>query len=248
MFEGGYPAPLDRGIAVTDWLANYIESLVERDIRSLINVSNLDRFRVFVRLCAARVGKVLNLAGLAADCGIAAGTARQWLSALDTSYITYRLPPFHANIGKRLVKAPKLYFYDTGLAAHLLGVRTGASLATHAQRGTLFENLVVSERLKYDFHQGRRPDLHFYRDHGGREIDLLIGSSAGTLLVEAKSGTTIHHELIAETSRTCGAVEGLIRMPIAGRTLVTGGDESMTRQGISVVGWRKWPGEVSSTS
>ena len=166
--RGGYPALYDRDLAAADWFPNYVATYLERDVRQLIAIRDLTQFHRFVRMCAARSGQLLNLTALGADCGISAVTARDWLSVLEASYLVMRLPPYYRNFGKRLVKTPKLYFLDVGLAAWLLGIREAASIETHAARGALFETYVVSELVKQRFNAGQPADLYFWRDHAGR--------------------------------------------------------------------------------
>ena len=190
LFKGGYPALYDRQVSPQDWFGNYIATYVERDVRQLVAVRDLGQFQTFVKMCAARTGQLLNLASLGADCGISAVTARQWLSVLETSYIVTLLRPHHRNFGKRLVKTPKLYFLDAGLAAWLLGIRTPDTLETHAARGALFETWVVSELYKQRLNAGQPLDLYFWRDSTGYEVDLLIQTAAGLKPIEIKSGST----------------------------------------------------------
>lgn len=190
LLQGGYPALYDRLISPHDWFANYMATYVERDVRQLLAVRELGLFQTFVKMCAARTGQMLNLASLGADCGISAVTARQWLGVLEASYIVTLLRPHHRNFGKRLVKTPKLYFQDTGLAAWLMGIREAATLQTHAARGALFENWVLSELVKQRLHQGLPADLHFWRDSSGTEVDVLVEHASGLLPIEIKSGTT----------------------------------------------------------
>jgi uncharacterized protein len=194
LVRGAYPALLTRAVTAADWQASYIASYVERDVRQISRVADLLQFQRFMRLMAARTGQLLNLNAVANDLGIAQTTARDWLSVLEASYIVFRLPPYHTNFGKRLVKTPKLYFHDTGLAAWLLGIVDPASMATHAMRGAMFENMMISEYLKYCRHHGLNHGLSFWRDNIGTEIDLLI-ERAGTLWpVEMKSGATFPPE------------------------------------------------------
>lgn len=190
LLQGGYPALFDRPVKPGDWFANYIATYVERDVRHLVAVRDLRQFQTFVRMCAARTGQLLNLTSLGADCGISAVTARHWLTVLETSYIVTLLQPHHRNFGKRLVKTPKLYFLDAGLAAWLMGIRDAATLQTHAARGALFETWVIGELVKQRLNQGLPPDLHFWRDSTGHEVDVLIDRPEGLLPVEIKSGAT----------------------------------------------------------
>ncbi len=222
LFAGAYPRvhadALDPGVALADYFATY----VERDLRELIELRQLDAFRRFVRLAAGRVGQLLNLSALAADAGVSAPTSQAWMSLLEASYIVHRLAPWHANLGKRLVKQAKLYFCDVGLAAWLLGVRNAGEIDTHALRGALFENLVVNEFVKHALNQGFAPTLHFFRDSNGLEVDLLVeyGVAPGTIgLVEIKSGQTVQGEWMRPLNR----VASLLGPRVARRMLVHGG-------------------------
>ena len=161
---GFYPRIWREGLSPTQALGDYIGTYVERDLRQLVAVKDLNLFQRFVTLCAGRVGQLLNLNGLSADCGVSHQTARNWLTLLEASYIIFRLPPYFANVSKRLVKSPKLYFYDVGLAAYLLGLENELHVSRDPLRGNLFENMAVMEALKYRVHRGRRTNLHFYRD------------------------------------------------------------------------------------
>ena len=190
LFLGGYPPLFDRELAPQDWFPNYVATYLERDVRQMIAVRDLALFQRFVKMCAARSGQLLNLAALGADCGISAVTAREWLSVLEASYLVMRLPPYHRNFGKRLVKTPKLIFLDTGLLAWLLGIRDATALDTHAARGALFETWVIAEFVKHRLNAGQPPDLFFWRDNVGHEIDLLYETPDGLQAIEIKSGTT----------------------------------------------------------
>ncbi len=194
LVRGAYPALLARPVDPADWHSSYVASYVERDVRQISRVADLLQFQRFMRMMAARCGQLLNLNAVAHDLGIAQTTARDWLAVLEASYIVFRLLPYHTNFGKRLVKTPKLYFHDTGLASWLLGITDAAAMQTHAMRGALFENLLVGEYLKYCRHHGLNHGLYFWRDNIGTEIDLLI-ERAGTLWpVEMKSGATFQSE------------------------------------------------------
>jgi hypothetical protein len=235
LWQGGYPPLYDRALDPADWFASYVATYVERDVRQLLAVKDLGLFQRFVKLCAARTGQLLNLSALGADCGIAHVTAREWLTVLEASYLVALLPPYHRNFGKRVVKSPKLYFLDAGLAAYLLGIRDPASLGIHAQRGALFETLVVSELVKRRFHAGRPADLYFWRDSAGHEVDLLFEGEGGRLqAVEVKSGATF----VPEWAGAAKKWQGLAGDEAAPPWLVYGGDESYTRQGIRVFSWR----------
>ena len=235
--QGGYPRihaeRLDPSVALSDYFATY----AERDLRQLMEVRRLDDFRRFVRLAAGRVGQVLNVHSLAADAGVSDRTARDWLSVLEASHLVWLLPPWHENLGKRLTKAHKLYFCDVGLAAWLIGITQAAQLSSHPLRGALFENLVVMEFVKHALHRGERPDLHFFRDSNGLEVDLLVGNGLppGQLgLVEIKSGQTVSSSWFKPMERVAQAL-GPTR--IGRRMMIYGGSEHQMRQGVEVVGF-----------
>lgn len=174
ILRGGYPAIWTHELDGRDILmGNYYSTYVERDVRTLINIKNLRAFQTFVRLCAGRVGQELNATALSVEVGVSVPTIQQWISLLSASYVIYLLQPYYANIGKRLTKTPKLYFYDTGLAAYLLGINSSEQMATHPLRGNLFENMVVNDIVKYYTNRGQSPNLFYYRDKGGHEVDVL---------------------------------------------------------------------------
>lgn len=234
LFQGGYPPLYDRPLCPNDWLPNYVMTYLERDVRQLLAVRDLSLFQRFLKLCAARTGQLLNLSSLAVDCGISHVTARQWLSVLEAGYLVFLLPPYHRNFGKRLVKTPKLYFLDTGLAAHLLGIRDAATLATHAQRGALFETLVVAEHVKQAFHAGQPADLYFWRDSAGHEVDLLMEQGGQLQAIEIKSGATLASDWFAALQKWQGFAGEEALPP----RLVYGGEGIYQREGVEVLGWR----------
>lgn len=232
MFQGGYPALYDtqRQLDASDWFGNYLTTYVERDVRNLVQVRDLSQFQRFVRLCAARSGQVLNAAALGADAGVSAQTTRQWLSVLETSYLVKLLPPYFNNFGKRLTKAPKLYFLDTGLLCYLLGISHVKALSTHAARGAVFETWAVSELIKARYHQGRAADLYFWRQSDGKEVDVLRETPQGLELIELKSGATVASDWFASLKSFPAAAHS--------KTLIYGGDASYEREGVQVQGWR----------
>jgi uncharacterized protein len=190
IFTGGYPRIYDKQIEPNDFYPFYIQTYVERDIRLLKNIGDLSKFNLFVKLCAGRIGQLLNLSSLANDCGISVSTATAWISLLEASYIVYLLKPDHRNFSKRLVKTPKLYFFDTGLACSLLEIKNSIQLVTHYLKGNLFENLVINEFVKVFFNRGEEPVMSFWRDKTGNEVDLLIDFATGLKAFEIKSGAT----------------------------------------------------------
>lgn len=176
IFTGGYPRIFDSHIPPAQFCKDYIELYVERDVRQLKNIGDLDTFKRFVKLCAGRIGQLLNVQNLADDCGIGATTAKSWLSVLETSFIIFFLQPDYRNFSKRLVKSPKLYFCDTGLACSLLEIQDEGQLSSHYLRGNLFENLVMNRFRKGFLNRGEEPRMSFWRDKSGVEIDLLTRS------------------------------------------------------------------------
>lgn len=235
LLHGGYPPLHDRDLSPGLWFPNYVATYLERDVRQLLEVRHLDQFQRFVKLCAARTGQILNLSALATDCGISHSTAGHWLSVLDASYITFRLPPHFENFGKRLVKRPKLYFLDVGLAAWLLGIRDSGTLNIHAQRSALFETLIVSEFVKQRFNAGQPADLYFWRDNVGHEVDLLFEVSGPLQAVEIKSGATFVSEWLKPARKWQQLAGDRARPP----WLIYGGESSYTRDGASVMSWRQ---------
>ena len=224
IFTGFYPRILDHGLEPRQALGDYFETYVERDVRRLGEIRNLSSFRRFVRLCAGRVGQLVNLTSLGSDAGVSHTTAREWLTVLEASYVIFQLPPFHANIRKRLVKFPKLYFYDVGLAAYLMGIQNAGQVATHPLRGALFENLVIAEVLKHRFNRGRDFNLSFFRDSRGLECDLLYDTGSGIHAIEIKAGATVASDYFTSLNRVAGSVPA-----ISARTVVYGGTDHQTR-------------------
>ncbi|TRX60473.1 ATP-binding protein [Fulvivirga sp. M361] len=190
-YTGFYPRIFDQNIQPNDFYPNYVQTYVERDVRQLTQVSNLNTFSTFLKLCAGRAGQLLNLSELSNDVGISVNTVKSWINILESSYIVFRLYPHYKNFNKRLIKMPKLYFYDTGLLNYLLGIREYAQIQTHFAKGAIFENLIIAELFKQKYHSGKEPNLYFWRDNKGKEIDLLIEHDLQLLIpVEIKSGAT----------------------------------------------------------
>lgn len=194
---GCYPRLFDKKIAPDDYYPAYISTYVERDLRNLKDINDLGKFIRFLKLCAARVGQLLNKSSLANDCGISVPTADSWLSILESSYILFLLKPDHKNYSKRLVKSPKLYFYDTGLASSLLEIKTPAQMNTHYLRGNLFENMVISDFMKNDYNKGIiEPSVSFWRDSIGNEVDLIHRDGDREDAYEIKSAETFNESFL----------------------------------------------------
>ena len=234
LIQGGYPALYDRKITPQDWFSNYVATYVERDVRQLISVRNLGQFQTFLKMCASRTGQLINLTSLGADCGISAVTAKQWLSVLETSYIVTLLRPHHSNFGKRLVKTPKIYFLDSGLAAWLMGIRSAETLETHAARGALFESWVVSELYKKRLNTGLPIDLFFWRDNTGNEVDLIIEKEKGLQPIEIKSGSTY----ASDWSQGLKKWQALAKNRSLEPAILYGGESNFERESLQVWGWR----------
>jgi predicted AAA+ superfamily ATPase len=233
--QGGYPAPVMRGVPIGEWMSSYVGTYLERDVRQISRIGDLLAFQRFMRMLAARTGQLLNLNALAQDLGIAQTTARDWLTVLEASYIVWRLPPYHTNFGKRLVKAAKLYFHDTALACWLLGISTPAMLHIHPMRGALFENMLMTEYLKYCRHFGLMRTMHFWRDHIGNEVDLLIEHAGRIWPVEMKSGATFQSEWLRglSTWRRHAA-----QAPQGGPLLISDAPAAGERDGVTLLPWR----------
>lgn len=234
IFTGFYPRIYDKKIAPVDWYPNYIQTYVERDVRLIKNISDLNVFQRFVRMCAGRIGQMLNLSSLGNDCGITHNTARAWLSILETSYLVFLIRPYYKNFNKRLVKMPKLYFYDTGLACSLLGIQNRQQLETHYLKGSLFESFVLAEIVKNRFNEGLEHNCYYWRDKSGNEIDCLIETGGSLVQVEIKSGKTIVDDFF----------EGLRYWDkLADRNsknlyLIYNGEEDQRRTFATVLGWK----------
>ncbi len=233
LFKGLYPPLYDRELNPSNWYKSYMQTYVERDVRQLLNIKNLSTFQRFLRMCAARVGQLLNLSNLANECGITHNTAKAWVSILEASFIVFLLQPHHRNYNKRLVKTPKLYFYDSGFATWLLGIQNPDQLSIHAMRGSLFEGWIISELVKNRFNQGLESNLYFWRDHTGNEIDVIVEQGEKLIPIEIKSGQTL--------SKT--AFTGLRKwLKLAGDDadqsyLCYGGDDNYKRSETTVLAW-----------
>jgi hypothetical protein len=230
LWSGFYPRIHDRNLNPTQALGDYVGTYVERDVRQLNMVRDLSLFQKFLALCAGRTGQLLNLESLGNDTGVSHATAREWISLLEASYIAFRLLPLHANISKRLIKSPKLYFYDVGLAAYLMGITRPEQLAQHPLRGMLFENLVVVEVMKHFLNRGIRPHLMFYRDSNGNEVDLVISRADEFIPIEIKAAQTVSGSLFKGLAAFQRAVPSA-KDPV----LVYGGNETRNQHETRVI-------------
>jgi predicted AAA+ superfamily ATPase len=235
LLAGGYPRIFDRELRPADWLGSYVATYLERDVRSISNIGDLVTFQRFVQLSAGRISQLLNLSSLASDCGVSQPTAKAWASVLEASFIAFRLPSYHGNVSKRLIKMPKLHFYDTGLACWLLGLRNTAQLDLHPLRGAIFESWVVSEITKQRYNRGESNGIYFFRDRAGLESDVLVQGRKTLKLVEVKAGQTIASDWAANSlriremfARTKQAVSCVV---------VYGGAQRQERNGVTYLPW-----------
>ena len=243
LFKGLYPRLYDKKISEREWYLNYIQTYIERDVRQIKQITDLNTFQRFVKLCAGRTGQLLNLSALANDTGITHNTAKSWLSVLEASFLVFLLQPHHKNFNKRLVKTPKLYFYDTGLASSLLGIERADQVKTHPLRGSLFESLIVSEIVKSRLNQGQSPNIFFWRDKIGHEIDCLYETAGKAISVEIKSSQTITESFFANLQYWNKLSGGQDKDSI----LIYGGDEEQKRSRGRVISWKN-TGQVGETS
>ena len=234
LIKGFYPAIYDRDIPSKVFYSNYVQTYVQRDVSELIAIKDIRLFQNFLGLCATRAGQLLNLNALANECGISQPTAKSWLSALENSYILFQLFPYHENFSKRIVKTPKLYFYDSGLLCYLLKISSVEQLLSHPVKGNLFENMMIAEYVKRIHHNYRFQDIWFWRDSAGHEVDLIIQDGQQLNLVEIKAGQTIMSEMFAGQTWW----ENLSGRKNLLKTLVYGGNENQKRSMGDVVSWR----------
>ena len=233
MLGGQYPRPYHEKLPVSLWYQSYIQTYLERDVRQISQVGDLAQFQLFLKLCAGRTGQILNLESLGADVGISQPTAKRWLSILNSSRITFLLQPHFKNFKKRLVKRPKLYFYDTCVICGLLGIKSKNELLSHSMRGAIFESLIISEIAKGCYNDADIPSIYFWRDHRGLEVDCVIDLAGSLKGVEIKSAKTLSKDFsssILKWSQIAGLPKDSLR-------IVYGGDLEKTLDGISVSPW-----------
>lgn len=234
MLRGFYPAVWGDGREAKDVYESYYETYLERDVRQIINVQNLSAFRLFVRICASRIGGEFNSSAISNECGVSSQTINNWMGILETSYTAFRLQPFYRNIGKRLTKTPKLYFYDIGLVCWLLGIRNEQDLATHPLRGNIFENMVVVEFLKNRYNEGEVPNICFYRDKSQREIDVVQEDGLKIHCYEIKSGKSFHAEWLDNIKY----LQSLMPDNVASSTIIYDGSQEQKSQFNGVINFR----------
>lgn len=238
LWQGAYPRIYDRQIPAHQWLADYTTTYVERDVREVINIGDLQAFSGFMRLCAGRTAQEINLSAIGSDAGVSHNTVRAWLSALEASYIVHRLPAWHVNLRKQIVKAPKLHFFDSGLVCYLLGIREPAQLRLHPLRGAIFESWVVSEIYKSFVHSGIQPRLFHYREARGPEVDLIIEQAPPITAIEIKSGATASKHFFRNLERFSARMKQAPHKRQIRSRVVYGGERSQQRSQAQLLSWR----------
>ncbi|MBS0655955.1 MAG: ATP-binding protein, partial [Verrucomicrobia bacterium] len=235
LFRGFYPSLYAKKIETCDWIQSYIQTYIERDVRNLKQIADLSLFQKFLQLCAGRIGQLLDLTSIGNDCGIAANTVRSWISVLEATYVIFLLQPHHQNFSKRLVKSPKLYFYDPAIACSLLSIQSSKELEAHYLRGGLFESMILSDVLKARYNAGLKPNLYFWRDKSGLEVDCILEHGRKLVPIEIKSGETINTDFFS----------GLTKWNVLSGTdpsqnfIVYGGKEKQHRSQGTVLGWNQ---------
>lgn len=233
MFKGMYPRIYAQNFIPEELYPSYIQTYIERDVRQITKVENLHTFQQFLKLCAGRTGQLLNVSSLASDCGISAPTAHAWISILEASYIIFLLQPYYKNFNKRVIKSPKLFFYDTGLLSSLLGIDSPSSLYNHYLRGSIFESFILSDFLKRFYNAGKLPKVYFWRDSHGNEVDCIVEKGETLLPIEIKSGMTISGDYL----KPIHYWQELTNTKISGYTIYTG-PENLTIKNVSIKNWK----------
>lgn len=237
MLQGSYPRRYIKDINPTQFYRDYVHTYVARDVRSLQNIGDLTNFQRCMQLLAGRTGQILNLSSLANDLGISVKTVDAWISVLEASYIVYRLQPYYENFGKRAIKSPKIYFYDTGLLTYLLGLDSTQELLTYHAYGQLFENVVITETLKHIWNNQLNEKLYFWRDNHGNEVDLLIDRGGEKHLVEIKSSVTFHNDMLKGLSYLAPLIKNKYK---AKTTVIYAGDIEQNIQEHQIINWKSF--------
>ncbi|MFA5249947.1 MAG: ATP-binding protein [Parachlamydiales bacterium] len=234
LFTGFYPKIYDQKLEPKEWYSNYIQTYTERDVRTLKNIQDLGTFQIFLKMCAARTGQLLDLTSIGNDCGISHNTVKDWINILEASFMVFLLRPHFNNFNKRLVKSPKIYFYDSGLLCHLLGIESAQQLKTHYLRGGIFESFIISELFKNRINQKKNPNIYFWRDQHGHEIDCLIENGSILTPVEIKSAKTINSDFFEGLNYW----NNLAKNSPENTFLIYGGEENQTRSQGKIISWK----------
>lgn len=234
LYQGAYPRPYQNNIPTNVWMDSYVRTYLERDVRDLLKIKDLSLFQKFLRLCAGRHGQILNMNQLSVDAGVSHTTINHWLSVLEASYLIFRLQPYYSNFNKRVIKSPKLYFYDSGLVCYLLGIASSDQLSIHASRGAIFEGYVISELKKYFSNFGLSQQFYFWRDNHGNEIDCVFDYGGNSYAIEIKSTSTFRKELL-KTLQKWQTISGMQRDSCK---LIYSGEEDFNVAGIDIIRWQ----------
>ena len=234
LYNGSYPRPYNENIDIKTWYASYIKTYIERDVRALVNIDKLDKFQLFLSLLAARNGQLLNLSSIAGDCGVSKTTIDYWLKILEESYLVFLLRPYYKNFKKRLVKTPKVYFYDTSIVCQLLSIESPEHLKIHSARGAIFEGFVVSELLKVLKYKSYRPSIFFFRDYAGQEVDIIIETPNENIAIEVKSSSTYDSSFLDVLNKWSKLDEGNKI-----KKLVYSGQENRKIKDVQLISWDK---------
>lgn len=234
LFQGFYPSLYAKKIDQREWIQSYIQTYIERDVRDLKQITDLSTFQKFLRLCAGRIGQLLDLTSIGNDCGITAHTVRSWISVLEATYVIFLLHPHHKNFNKRLIKTPKIYFYDSAIACHLLSIHSSKDLMTHYLRGGLFESMILSNLLKQRFNAGLLPNLYFWRDKSGLEVDCILEQGQKLVPIEIKSGETLSSDYFANLVKW----NQIAKTDPADSYVIYGGQEKQIRSQGVALGWQ----------
>ena len=234
IFNGGYPRIYDKKIHPTDFFPSYIQTYLERDVKSILNIKNNIKFSIFLKVCAGRIGQVFNASNIANEIDVDYKTIQSWLALLEASFVIYRLQPWHTNFNKRTIKSPKIYFYDTGLACNLLRIKSNQEINLHFAKGALFENYIITEHIKNNWNKGLTAAPYFWRDSSGNEIDLLIDEGRNLKIIEIKSSKTVKSSFFKALNR----FEKLASNFSVKKYVIYGGEDSQKRTDFQVVSWR----------
>ncbi len=242
LFRGFYPRVISKNLDPRVWCSNYFKTYIERDIRSMKNIHDLATFQIFIKMCAARSGQILDLTSLGNDCGVSHTTAKSWINILEASFILFRLGPYHKNYNKRLVKSPKIFFYDTALLCFLLNIQEVEQLKTHYLRGGIFESFVISEIMKSRLNENKEPLIYFWRDHQGHEVDCVLEGLQTFMPIEIKSSKTVNSSFFSGLNY----LKKLAKEELRKGVLIYAGDENQQRTEVNVVSWNSISKEISS--
>ncbi len=233
LFKGFYPELYKKEISITDWYGSYINTYLERDVRQIKNVTNLDRFNYFMRLCAGRNGQILNLSSISNDLGVSVTTVKQWLSVLQSCYIIFLLEPYYKNFRKRIIKSPKIFFYDPGIVCSLLNLTNSDQLFAHYMRGNIFEAMILADFLKQQYNRGIRPSCYYWRDKSDLEIDCIVEHGGTITPIEIKVSKTADLEALSKLSQW----NKFTKTNPTNNVLIYGGNDDWSTKKGRIISW-----------